>query len=500
VSAEEPLPQPKDSGNARRSVFRGTLLAVAARWTDRAIGVVSVLVLARLLTPEDFGLVALAMVVVGFVDLFLDIGVNIQLIRNQNATRDDYDTAWTIRLLEGIIATFVILALAGAAGGYFNDSRVTIILYSLALLPTTNALANIGIIDFQKTLDFGREFRYRLTRRLIGFAVTIAATVLLRSYWALVIGAMTTSVVGTVLSYTFHEYRPRWSLKRAREMIGFSAWLMLRSIGVFISVQIDKAVLGRISSAEVVGAYKLADDLSHLPTADLLAPVGRALFPAFAQDYGHPDRIRHTYVLALAISTLLVIPTGLGLALVADVAVPSLLGNQWLPAIPLLQILALTSAINAFGHTSVFLSLAGGTFRTLTLIVYGQVGVFLVLTLTGPLGADAAGVAVARLIATVLATVCLTALVVSQHARIRLLDYADATWRPILGAIGMAAVVLWLPLSAQPPLMQLFSKAVLGALSYGTFVLLLWICAGRPPGAERYLLEKFRALRRPPTR
>lgn len=465
---------------------------MAARWTERVIGFVSVLVLARFLTPVDFGLVALAMVVVGLVDLVLDIGVNIQLIRNQNATRDDYDTAWTIRVIEGVLATVVIVALSWLAGDYFKDDRVTVILWIVAPLPTIGALANIGLIDFQKNLEFGREFHYRLTRRLVGFAVTITAALLLRTYWALVIGVMTTSVAGTLLSYAFHAYRPRWSLKQARRMISVSVWLILRSIGAYLSSQIDRFVLGRSSPAEIVGAYKLADDLSVLPTTDLLAPVGRALFPTFAQDHDHPDRVRHTYLLALAVSTLLVIPTGLGLSLVADLVVPTLLGSQWLAAIPLLQILALSSTITAFGHASLNLLLAGGRFPSLTLISYGQIAAFLALVLIGPFDQTAPQVAIARLTATALATLCLTAMVLSQHPQIRIRDYVKAGWRPIVGAIGMALVLEWLALPSQHPLLvQLVVKAGVGATVYGSIVMLLWILAGRPAGAERYLLEKI---------
>jgi lipopolysaccharide exporter len=492
VSPQQQPPQPDEPKRIRRSVFRGSLLVMAARWMDRAIGFISMLILARLLTPADFGLVALAMVVIGLVGVLLDVGINIQLVRNENATRDDFDTAWTIRILQGGVAAGLILATSWLAGDYFHDRRITVIMWILAPMPIIGSLGNIGIVNFQKDLEFGKEFQYLFWRRLIGFFVTIAATLWLRSYWGLVIGSLANALGGTLLSYIVHDYRPRLSLEKARDMWGFSTWLMLRSIGAYISTQVDKVVLGRRSTPDVIGAYKLADELAGMPSSDLLAPVGRALFPAFAREQSHPTRLRDTFLLALAVSTLIVIPAGLGLSLVADVAVPSLLGNQWLAAIPLLQILALNGMINAFGHSPFYVLLAVGEFRVLTMITYAQILAFLALATIGPLAGDVSGVAVARLLATLIGTVGLMTLVLVRARQIRVSDCAAATWRPLVATLGMAAVVSWLPIGAWPAIAQLVGKAAVGAACYTVLVVLLWLAAGRPEGAERYLLDKMR--------
>jgi lipopolysaccharide exporter len=484
---------PPTSSPKARSVFRGTLIVVATRWSDRAVGFVSMLILARLLTPADFGLVALAMVVVGFIDVVLDVGVDIQLVRNPHATHDDYDTAWTIRIIQGALAMIVILVSAPFAGAYFNDTRINTILFVIAPMLVVSALGNIGIIELQKRMDFGREFQYLFTRRCIAFAVTISATLMLRSYWGLVIGTVANSICGTILSYAFHSYRPRLSLAQAHRMWRFSTWLMLRSMGTYTLLQLDKVVLGRRDVPDMVGAYKLADELATLPTTDLLAPLGRALFPALAQDQDDPGRLRQTFVLALGVSTLIVIPAGLGLSLIADVAVPALLGHKWTAAIPILQILGLTGMIAAFAHSSQYLLLALGRFKALTIITYVQIAVFLALVFSAVLPATASGIAMARLASTLLATLALATVgLAGAQGGIRASDWARAAWRPAVAALAMAPLVHWLPVTGLPPLGQVVAKASAGAIFYAGAVLVLWWTAGRPSGAEQYLLDKLR--------
>jgi O-antigen/teichoic acid export membrane protein len=264
-----------------KSVFRGALLTVSVRWIDRLIGLLSMVILARLLAPEDFGLIAMAMLVLGLVDIFLDLGVNVALIQNSNATQDHYNTAWTLRLIQSALTTALLYILAPFAANYFNDIRIEPVLQYLAFAPLLRGFENIGIVTFQKEMRFGHDFYFTFIKRIIGFVATITSAWFLQSYWALVAGALIGTAGTVLLSYMLHPMRPRISLIKVREILNVSQWMILNAIGSYASGNLHKLVVGRRESAEVMGAYVVANEIAVMPSTELLAPLNRVLFHSF---------------------------------------------------------------------------------------------------------------------------------------------------------------------------------------------------------------------------
>ena len=157
------------------SAVVGALIAVGIRWTDRLIGLVSTVILARLLVPDDFGIIAMASLVIGLIDVLLDMGVNITLVQNKHATQDDFDAAWTLRLMQSGLAAVAIFLAAYPAARYFHDPRVTGVVQALALSVLLVGFENIGIVSFQKKMEFGQEFRFFFGKRISGFLITMVA-------------------------------------------------------------------------------------------------------------------------------------------------------------------------------------------------------------------------------------------------------------------------------------------------------------------------------------
>jgi O-antigen/teichoic acid export membrane protein len=224
----------------RTSILKGAALAITMRWSDRMIGLASTLILARLLVPEDFGIIAMASLVVGLLDVLLDLGVNVALIQNRNAEPAHYDTAWTLRLLQTVVSATLIASGAPLAGDYFGDQRVVAVLQAMSIGLVLMGLENIGVITFQKNMQFGLDFRFIFTKRIAGFLATIAAAWFLRSYWALVIGTLVSKTTGVLLSYAMHPMRPRISFEKFREIFGVSQWMLIRSIGGYLDNNLTK--------------------------------------------------------------------------------------------------------------------------------------------------------------------------------------------------------------------------------------------------------------------
>jgi O-antigen/teichoic acid export membrane protein len=468
------------------------------RWTDRLIGIASTLILARILVPADFGIVAMASLVVALIDTLLDLGVNTALVQNREANRDDFDTAWTLRLLQSTLAA-VLIALFGAplAAEYFNDPRVVDVLRIMAITVLFSGFENIGIVAFQKNMEFGRDFRFFFLRRVAGFLVTIALALWLRSYWAMVFGALAGRLVGVGLSYALHEFRPRFSLAKFSRLWSFSQWILVRNLGNYGAQQTDKLVVGRRSDAGTLGAYSLADEISAMPTGEVLMPLGRVLFPAFVRVADKPEELRRAFCLALGVQALIALPAGIGLALVAPIAVPLLLGPQWLAAIPLVQVLALMNVALALSHSSGYLLLALGRVRLQAVLAWVQFALLISLTVLVFPTSGAAGIAGIRLAVSAVATILLFVLVLQAVPILKLQDLFAHTWRPIIASCVMAGLLMLITLPANwPTAVQLMSEIALGGAAYVLTTLLLWRVSGYSEGAERYLLDTLRLKQR----
>jgi O-antigen/teichoic acid export membrane protein len=462
------------------------------RWVDRFIGLLSTVVLARLLVPEDFGLVAMAALVLGLVDILLDLGVNVALIRNPSPEQADYDSAWTLRMLQMGVAAAVVVLAAPFAADYFREPRVAEVLRWLALSLLIGAAENIGIVTFQKEMRFGLDFRFMFVKRVFGFLVTVAAAWHLRSYWALIVGMLATRSCGVVLSYCMHPMRPRVSLDRAGRIMSVSQWLLARSVVNYFANKMDVMVVGRSFDASVLGAYSIGSEVAAMPATELLSPLNRVLFPAFVRVQHDPVEFRRLYLLSQGVQALLAFPACIGLAMVAEDAVRILLGDRWLSAVPIIQVLVLGKLVEAVTTSGSYVLLTVGRVRQSTIPTAVQVLAFLLLV--GILFPEPGlpEVAAIRVAVATLALVVNIALVKQAMAGLRVMDVWRTTWRPLCSVVAMAAVVAYVGRPNEfNPLAALFMKAAVGGAVYVTVTLLLWVAAGKPRGAESYLAGRF---------
>lgn len=475
------------------SVAKGAAVVVAMRWTDRLIGIISTLILARLLTPADFGVIAMASLAIALAEVLLDLGVNVALIQNSHATHAHYNTAWTLRLLQTSTVTLILVLSAPLAAAYFQDARVENVLQVLPFALMIAGFENIGIVAYQKHMQFGAEFRFLFLRRMAGFITTIVLAWLLQSYWAMVFGALAGRTVGVGLSYWLHPMRPRLSLEKFREIFSISQWMLLRSIGNYLHQNLHKILVGRWTQATTMGAYSLADDISAMPSGELLAPLNRVLFPAFAAAKKDLLELKRLFLLAQSVQTLVAIPAAAGLALVAHEVVLFLLGEKWMLAVPFIQILALVNIVQSLTTSGGYVLIVLGKIGISVIGIWIRVVVFCVLALTVISGNDALEVAWLRLFVVVIGVWLSFWLLVRTLPGLQFREIVRSSIRPLLGAAAMAAVLspgtsdFDLPLGALVAL-----KISLGAVTYVATVLGLWWMAGRPPGAEAYLLQKCR--------
>ena len=479
------------------AVVRAAFLTISMRWFDRAVGIVSTLVLARLLVPDDFGIVAMASLVIALADVLLNLGVHVALIQNQNPSQAHYDTAWTLRLIQTFISALLVFLAAPLAATYFKEPRVVDVMRVLSVCFLMGALENIGVVTFQKEMRFGQDFLFLFFKRVAGFAATMLAAWVLRSYWALVVGTFSASVVGVINSYRMHRMRPHLGLKKFRDVFGVSQWMLMRSMGLYLESRLHQFVVGGRESTTTMGAYSLADEISAMPTSELLAPLNRVLFPAFVRVKHDLDELKRIFLLAQGVQVLVALPAGVGLSLVAHEAVVLLLGTKWLMAVPFVQIISLVGLAGALMSSASYVLVTIGKVKLVAIYSWLQVGLFAGLAYLAYPHAGALQIAEIRLGVASFAIFSFFWLLLRVFPSLRLTDLVRQVYRPILATALMAwciqfSVVYW----SQPSMLELLIlKVSTGAAVYTLAILALWLATGKPQGAEHFLLDKVRILR-----
>ena len=481
----------------RTSILKGAVLTTSMRWIDRMIGLISTLILARLLVPEDFGIIAAASLVIGLLDVLLDLGVHVALIQNPKATQDHYDTAWSLRLLQNGLALIIIIVAAPLVATYFGDERITPVLQWMSLGLLLAGLENIGIIRFQKEMQFGLDFRFTFLKRLSGFIVTVIAAWLLQSYWAMVIGALAGRGIGVLLSYRMAPMRPRFTLVQIKDIFRVSQWMLVRNIGSYLNGNLHRILVGRRTDTATLGGYTLADEISAMPSTELVAPVNRVLFPAFVRASQDFSELKRLFLLAQGVQTLVGVPASIGLALVAHEAILLLLGEKWLLAVPFIQLLALANVVHAITSSGTYAIITIGHIREVAWLEWVQVAIFGLGAFLAIPQSAAIDLAWLRILTVAIGLFLALWILLRAMPNLRVHDIARTISRPLLGALVMSIVIIYgingLEISA---LTALILKITVGLIAYPTAVLGLWWMSGRPAGAEQYLLEKLIAAKK----
>ncbi|HEY2865247.1 MAG TPA: lipopolysaccharide biosynthesis protein [Casimicrobiaceae bacterium] len=490
-----------EHSNLGRRMARGAVWTVFMRLTVRSIGMVSMVVLARLLVPADFGLVVLASMLLGFVELLSEFEFGTFLIREQGIDRSYYDTAWTLSLVRGGLTALLLVISASVAADFFGEPRLQNILYVLGLASLLSGLANIGTVDFQKSLDFDRDFRLLVQTRLVSFVITILLAVLLRNYWALVIGTLSGRGAALLFSYTMHPYRPRISLARSGAILRFSRWVLANNLLYFAQRQGFAFVIGKMLDSASLGLYSLAREVSALATSELVVPIGRAMLPGLSALKNDPDAMQRTFLEALSMVVMLALPLGVGIALTADPLVRVAMGPKWLEAIPVMQILAVVGIARVVTSNSDSHLLALNLpHLTTVLACFGAVVGILSMLWAAPIwGLIAAAWATS---ATAAFQLVLNYAIMWRAAGISPAAVGTAIWRAVSACLVMSAAVLvllqWWPYKSA--IVELFLELccafVLGALVYVATLLVLWRASGSPPGAEKHTLQMVSSLAR----
>jgi lipopolysaccharide exporter len=473
----------------------GAMWLVLWRMVTRVLGLASTLVLARILVPADFGLLAMASTFAAAIDSLSQLGLQDALVRRIADDRALFDTAFTLQAGRALLTSSIIVVSAPVASWWFNEPRLVPMLLVLAAGAIIAGLENVGIIEFRREMRFDMQFKLLSIPRLLQVATTIPLAIAMQSYWALMIGIIVAKLARTIMTYIVHPYRPALRIAGWRELAGFSFWTWTTCVAAVVWDRCDPFVVGPVVGTARLGVYLLAFEVAILPVSELIAPATDALFAGFASAQKQGGAIQQAARVALML-LMGIVPLIVTISCASGYVVAALLGPKWAEAQPLIAILAWQCVFSPFSNVCSVALVAHGRVR---LNFIGNViasavklaALLVVVSLTSRLTVIAAVTA-----ACVAAESAIFLLLLTRVGDLRLRRVAAGVCRIAL-ATGVTLIAVqqsgfaWQRID-MPVLPALVGGGLIGCAVAGIYAAALcgiWFMSGRPDGPELDMMK-----------
>jgi O-antigen/teichoic acid export membrane protein len=346
----------------KKKTARGALVSTFGQAANFAFRIGSMVVLARLLNPEDFGLVGMVTACTGFLSLFRDCGLSMATIQRPTISHPQISTLFWINVAVGAILMGLCVAAAPFLTAFYHEPRLFWVTVATGAGFIFNGAAAQHRAVLQREMQFTTLAAIDLGSLLASIAVGIGMALAGMGYWALVGMAVSTPVVGAFLLWAAGRWIPGLPRRDAEllSMIQYGGTVTLNSVIVYVAYNVDKVLLGRIWGAEVLGIYGRAYQLISLPTENLNSTIGQVAFPALARVQNNPDRLRSYFLKGYGLFLSLVMPITMTCALFAEDIVRVFLGSKWDAAVPVFRLLAPTIFTFALINPLAWLMMATG--------------------------------------------------------------------------------------------------------------------------------------------
>ena len=352
--------QPKQPIGHR--AVKASIFLIGGVFYNRIANTLMTVLLARLLVPADFGIVALATTLLLMLNQVTDLSLGSAMIHHKEVDRDDFDTAFTLNLLRNLLVSITMVVAGYVMSEAYHDDRLVGICAGLALRPFLTGLGNPRYVLYAKELQFGTVAFQESMNYTAQLIISVAVAYYTRSYWAIVAGAVSASAVGTFLTYMVAPYMPRFSLASWRKIFGFSIWLTLNQIIMVVGNRFEAFLAGGWLGLTVLGAYTVGNNLAGIITQSAILPIQRVLLPSFAKMTDDKERLKSAFQKSQSALFALGWGVGLGSALVAEPLIYLMLGPNWPITVLILQTIAPVLGVQiVFGPANALATALGAT-------------------------------------------------------------------------------------------------------------------------------------------
>lgn len=326
----------------------------AFRVLYRIVGVARVAIIAHILSPFDVGLFGVVTIVLGFLEIMTETGINIFLIQEKEDIDKYISNAWVVSIIRGGIISLLIFSLAGTISVFFNSPGSKSLLYLASLIPLIRGFINPSIVKFQKELKFKKEFVYRISVYIVESVVSILGVFFLRNPYGLVYGLLAGSIFEVIYTYALARPWPKfeYNSEKTKKVFDRGKWVTMFGVFDYIYTQSDNVVVGRILGLSSLGVYDNAYTISTAPLSEIGNVFYKVTFPIFAKISGDTVRLKKAFYKNTFVNFVLMTLTGVFIYIFAAPVVNILFGPGWEAAIPVVRLLSILGIVRGVASST----------------------------------------------------------------------------------------------------------------------------------------------------
>lgn len=364
-----------------KHVIKGISWVSGSRFVTRGLAFLKIVVLARVLSPLQFGVFGIASLMLSLLETLTETGINIVLIQSRGELSEYINSAWVVSIIRGIIIAFLIVVSAPFIASFFHTPAALGILLFISLVPFVRGFINPAEVRFQKELTFHLQFWFDSGLFLIDALVCVIVVLITHSVYSLVWGMLVSAILEVVLSFALIKPRPKFAIERAyfKEIFHKGMWVTAYTIFNYIAENGDNAVVGRVMGAAALGFYQMAYKLSILPMTEISDVISSVAFPVYTKIVDDSRRLQRAFLKTLVLAFLGSAVLGFVIFLFPEFVIRILLGSKWLSIVPVLKVLIIYSVLRTIEGPVSALFLSQGKQTYVTIMVFVR---FLCLILT----------------------------------------------------------------------------------------------------------------------
>jgi O-antigen/teichoic acid export membrane protein len=351
----------RTGGSVAEKTARSVAWVGASSLLTNLLHFISQIFVARLLVPDQIGLMGIALFFLRVLDVLSQPGLSAAIIHRTERIREAVDAAWSALILRGVVLAGLTFLIAPLVAGFYGQPELTKIIRVISTIYVIQGLSNSYLILLRKDLDFKWVTMSGVAATLAQFVAVVTVAFIYRSVWALVAGQIVLAAVRTATSFLITRERPsfqfHWSM--IRELFRYGKFVTGTTIVSFLTTGIDKAVSGKILGMAPLGYYVYAQSLASLPANNSVPMLQRVLFPALSKLQSRLPELRGFYLRVLRLVVALTLPASAGIAVLAVEIVGTVYGEAWLPMVGALYVLCAFCVVRVIAQATqpVFLAL-----------------------------------------------------------------------------------------------------------------------------------------------
>jgi len=352
------------------SAIKGVSWMSGARFINRILTFVKIAVLARVLTPTQFGVFGIATLLLALLEILTETGINVVLVQIKIDIDEYIDSAWIVSIIRGALISLAIIISSPFIASFFHTQAALNILLFISLVPLVRGFVNPSEVKFQKELLFKYQFIFNTFLILIDASTSIIVAYFTHSVYSLVVGLLSSALLEILLSFLFIKPRPKFAFKinHVKEIFHKGKWVTAYSIFNYFGQNGDNIVVGRVLGASPLGIYAMAYNIAILPISEIADVVSQVVFPVFSKIESDRQRLKLAFLKTIGIISAGTIFLGGIIFLFPREIVIIVLGSQWLSAVTVLKVLAVYGILRAISGTSSAMFLGAGKQKYVTAI------------------------------------------------------------------------------------------------------------------------------------